>query len=321
MPINLTSLSLHLDQSNLFIKCVFVVITLICTSQVVFQTYLLINTDFKNSLDDCGYEARIFRIVGLHNLTHLSVLNITRFFISDFIILIITLIFFIITQRIYDSATQRLDERLVNNDEIDQTTEHTEHHSSDSFNQDGTHGEFYNRFRYPIEMSSSKAIQNKVKLLRLVQITKYFFEMFFLGLLGGCAILNPSVLSFNYFFILLFILTWFGFNKQFTSFYVYLRMLVCLIAVGHLLVLFAYQFNEVNSVIKSDDFYPRLFGLTQYTQIECKPYFYEEIRVLNWNIYIHPVLLSVLYLTSIYMIKYHYKDQNQKVTIIINTTD
>lgn len=124
-----------------------------------------------------------------------------------------------------------------------------------------------------MDLNNTKSVQHKVKLWKLIQITKYFFEILFLVLLGGCSILNPSILSFNYFFILLFILTWFGFNKQFTSFYVYLRMLVCVISVAHLLLLFVYQFDGINSIIESDKFLPRLFGLTQYTTSKCEPFF------------------------------------------------
>lgn len=197
--------------------------------------------------------ATMLRIFGLHNLTHLSVMNITRLFICDFIVLIIVLVFFIVTQQIYNSATQRLDERLVSNDEIggERRPESPPTSGPDA------HGEFYNRFRFPIELHSSKSIQHKVKMWKLVQITKYFFEVLFLVLLGSCAILNPSVLSASYFLILLFILTWFGFNKRFTSFYVYLRILVCFLAVCHLSLLFAYQLLEVNQEIRSGEFLAR----------------------------------------------------------------
>ena len=222
---------------------------------MLFQSVLLFNADFKDELEnDCGQVATVLRIFGLHNLMHLSILNITRLFICDFIVLIIALVFFIITQRIYDSATQRLDERLVSNDEIDRSDRRPD--SPPSTMQEA-HGEFYNRFRFPHELHTSKSIQHKVKLWKLVQITKYFFEILFLVLLGSCAILNPSVLSASYFLILLFILTWFGFNKRFTSFYVYLRILVCFLAVCHLSLLFVYQLLEVNQEIRSDEFLAR----------------------------------------------------------------
>lgn len=237
----------------MYIKTVFTITTLICAAHVLFQSFLLFNADFKNELEnDCGQLATLLRIFGLHNLTHLSALNITRLFICDFIVLIIALIFFIVTQRIYDSATQRLDERLVSNDEIDRSNRRPE-----SPGPAEAHGEFYNRFRFPIELNNTKSIQHKVKLWKLVQITKYFFEIFFLVLLGSCAILNPSVLSASYFLILLFILTWFGFNKRFTGFFVYLRIIVCLLSVVHLSLLFAYQLLEVNKHIQSDEFLPR----------------------------------------------------------------
>lgn len=165
------------------------------------------------------------------------------------------MIFFIITQRIYDSTTRQLDERLVNNDEFVEPID--SQHNELINDREDAHGEFYNRFRFPIDLSNTNAIQNKVKLLRLTQITKYFFEILFLILLGSCAILNPSILSFIYFFILLFILTWFGFNKQFKIFYVYLRIAVCVITVSHILLLFIYQLTEVNERIKSDQFIAR----------------------------------------------------------------
>lgn len=62
-------------------------------------------------------------------------------------------------------------------------------------------------------------------------------------------------------------------------------------------------------------FLTSLFGLTQYVEVSCVPYYNETIRVLNWNVYIHPVLLCTLYLTTIYMIKYHFIEKKQKVTI------
>ena len=312
----------------MYIKVVFAIATLICSAHVLFQTFSLINKPStprnstttsekaQNALyDDCSQTTRILRIFGLHNLTHLTVLDIIRYFISDFIILIVTLIFFIITQRIYDSSTQRLDERLVNNDEIENSNAQL---PGESFTTQEAHGEFNNQFKFPNDLNNSKTIQNKVKLWKFDQVTKYFFEIFYLVLLGSCAILNPSLLSFSYFFILLFILTWFGFNKQFTIFYVYLRIIVCLLTVGHLLLLFTYQFNEVNRVIVSEEFLPRLFGLTQYADINCQPFFNEKLRVLNWNVYIHPILLCILYLHSIYMIKHHFKSDKQKVIILIN---
>lgn len=221
---------------------------------MLFQSFLLFNADFKNELEnDCGQLATLLRIFGLHNLTHLSALNITRLFICDFVVLIIALVFFIVTQRIYDSATQRLDERLVSNDEIDRGERHPDSPGEPA----EAHGEFYNRFRFPIELNNTKSIQHKVKLWKLVQITKYFFEILFLVLLGSCAILNPSVLSASYFLILLFILTWFGFNKRLTAFYVYLRIIVCLLSVVHLSLLFVYQLLEVNRHIPSDGFLAR----------------------------------------------------------------
>lgn len=293
----------------MYVKFVFIITSIICGCHVIFQSYLLFKYDFKESLNDCDLNSRIFRIIGLHNLTHLGVLNITRLFIADFIVLILTLIFFVITQRIFDSTTQRLEERLVNNDENDPI----DHHSNESSNHDATYSEFYNKFKFPIDLSTSKAIQTKVKLLRLKQITKYFFKIFFLVVLGSCGILNPSILSFSYFFLLIFILTWFGFNKKFSSFYVYLRILICVFSALHVITLFLYQFEDVNDKLKSDEFVARLLGLTQYIKIECKPYYNEKIPVLNWNIYLHPILLCTLYLTTVYMIKYHFKAQKEKV--------
>ena len=45
------------------------------------------------------------------------------------------------------------------------------------------------------------------------------------------------------------------------------------------------------------------------------PFYNETIRVLNWNVYIHPILLCILYLTTVYMVKYHFMAEKQKVTL------
>lgn len=65
----------------------------------------------------------------------------------------------------------------------------------------------------------------------------------------------------------------------------------------------------------------RLFGLTQYVEVSCVPFYNENIRVLNWNVYIHPILLCILYLTTVYMIKYHFLAEKQKVTNSTNSAN
>ncbi|XP_041848667.1 piezo-type mechanosensitive ion channel component 2 [Melanotaenia boesemani] len=124
-------------------------------------------------------------------------------------------------------------------------------------------------------------------------------------LLGMTGIMLPSVTSFVYFSMFLFLCTWWSFRRTFnTLIFSCMCVLMAIFSAGHLTVLYLYQFQFFqNSVLPSDN-YTRIFGISPIVQTNCSYTWKLTVHQgRKWNHYVNPIMLLILYYTLATLIR------------------
>ncbi|KAM4727569.1 piezo-type mechanosensitive ion channel component 2 isoform 2-T2 [Anableps anableps] len=124
-------------------------------------------------------------------------------------------------------------------------------------------------------------------------------------LLGMTGIMLPSLTSFVYFSIFLFLCTWWSLCRTFnTLIFSCMCVLMAIFSAGHLLVLYLYQFQFFQESISPDDSYIRVFGISPIIQTNCS-YTWKLIvhPDRKWYHFVNPIMLLVLYYTLATLIR------------------
>ncbi|XP_008277902.1 piezo-type mechanosensitive ion channel component 2 [Stegastes partitus] len=124
-------------------------------------------------------------------------------------------------------------------------------------------------------------------------------------LLGMTGIMLPSLTSAVYFFIFLFLCTWWSLCRTFnTLIFSCMCVLMAIFSAGHIIVLYLYQFQFFQEAIPPDDSFISVFGISPIVQSNCS-YTWKLIVHPNreWYHFVSPIMLLVLYYTLATLIR------------------
>ncbi|XP_069548591.1 piezo-type mechanosensitive ion channel component 2 [Brachyistius frenatus] len=124
-------------------------------------------------------------------------------------------------------------------------------------------------------------------------------------LLGITGVMLPSLTSSVYFFIFLFLCTWWSLCRTFnTLIFSCMCVLMAIFSAGHLVVLYLYQFQFFQESISPSDSYISVFGISPIVQTDCS-YTWKLIVSPNrkWYHFVSPIMLLILYYTLATLIR------------------
>ncbi|XP_070830644.1 piezo-type mechanosensitive ion channel component 2 [Chaetodon trifascialis] len=124
-------------------------------------------------------------------------------------------------------------------------------------------------------------------------------------LLGLTGIMLPSLTSAVYFFIFLFLCTWWSLCRTFdTLIFSCMCVLMAIFSAGHLIVLYLYQFQFFQESIPPGDGYISVFGISPIVQTNCS-YTWKLIvhPERKWYHFVNPIMLLILYYTLATLIR------------------
>uniref|UniRef100_A0AAZ3RL39 Piezo-type mechanosensitive ion channel component n=1 Tax=Oncorhynchus tshawytscha TaxID=74940 RepID=A0AAZ3RL39_ONCTS len=124
-------------------------------------------------------------------------------------------------------------------------------------------------------------------------------------LLGLTGIILPSLTSAVYFFVFLFLCTWWSFCRTFdTLIFSCMCVLMAIFSAGHLVVLYLYQFQFFHEFIHPEDSYISLFGISSIIQTDCSSTWRMIVNPdLAWHHFVNPIMLLLLYYTLATLIR------------------
>uniref|UniRef100_A0AAZ3R3X8 Piezo-type mechanosensitive ion channel component n=1 Tax=Oncorhynchus tshawytscha TaxID=74940 RepID=A0AAZ3R3X8_ONCTS len=124
-------------------------------------------------------------------------------------------------------------------------------------------------------------------------------------LLGVTGITLPSLTSAVYFFVFLFLCTWWSFCRTFdTLIFSCMCVLMAIFSAGHLVVLYLYQFQFFQESIPPEDSYISLFGISSIIQTDCSSTWRMIVNPdLAWHHFVNPIMLLLLYYTLATLIR------------------
>ncbi|XP_021176545.2 piezo-type mechanosensitive ion channel component 2 isoform X3 [Fundulus heteroclitus] len=124
-------------------------------------------------------------------------------------------------------------------------------------------------------------------------------------LLGMTGIMLPSLTSFVYFSIFLFLCTWWSLCRTFnTLIFSCMCVLMAIFSAGHLVVLYLYQFQFFQESISPKDGYISVFGISPIVQTNCS-YTWKLIvhPDRRWYHFVNPIMILILYYTLATLIR------------------
>ncbi|XP_015247000.1 PREDICTED: piezo-type mechanosensitive ion channel component 2 [Cyprinodon variegatus] len=124
-------------------------------------------------------------------------------------------------------------------------------------------------------------------------------------LLGMTGIMLPSLTSFVYFSIFLFLCTWWSLCRTFnTLIFSCMCVLMAIFSAGHLVVLYLYQFQFFQESISPNDTYVRVFGIAPIVQTNCSCTWKLTVHPdRKWYHFVNPIMLLILYYTLATLIR------------------
>lgn len=209
---------------------------------------MLINTDIAAQISNCSLISRTLILFGFVDLFKLDLPAAFRYFVIDFVVLTLAIIIQIFTKSAYARARHAAARRRTLSQRNGANTAQEEASVEEEPRAETT----------AVDDHQTQH-DAKLHLIKVVQVTRYFFELMFLMLLSASAVFSPSIISFFYFLSLLFVITLVASNVYFRRFYEHFRLMVCLYSALHLIVLFAYQLPQVNHSITQSSLEARYF--------------------------------------------------------------
>uniref|UniRef100_A0A3Q0T344 Piezo type mechanosensitive ion channel component 2 n=1 Tax=Amphilophus citrinellus TaxID=61819 RepID=A0A3Q0T344_AMPCI len=124
-------------------------------------------------------------------------------------------------------------------------------------------------------------------------------------LLGMTGIMLPSLTSAVYFFIFLFLCTWWSLRRTLnTLMFSCLCVLMAIFSAGHLIVLYLYQFQFFQESVLTNDSYISVFGISPIVQSNCSCTWKLTVHPRRkWYHFVSPIMLLILYYTLATLIR------------------
>ncbi|TNM98493.1 hypothetical protein fugu_014739 [Takifugu bimaculatus] len=124
-------------------------------------------------------------------------------------------------------------------------------------------------------------------------------------LLGLTGIMLPSLTSAVYFFIFLFLCTWWSLCRTFdTLIFSCMCVLMAIFSAGHIIVLYLYQFQFFQESIPPEDSLIRVFGFSPVVQLNCSHTWKLIVHSdRKWYHFVNPIMLLLLYYTVATLIR------------------
>ncbi|XP_070774836.1 piezo-type mechanosensitive ion channel component 2 [Enoplosus armatus] len=135
-------------------------------------------------------------------------------------------------------------------------------------------------------------------------------------LLGMTGIMLPSLTSAVYFFIFLFLCTWWSLCRTFdTLIFSCMCVLMAIFSAGHLIVLYLYQFQFFQESIPPDDSYISVFGISPIVQSNCSYTWKLMVHPeRKWYHFVSPIMLLILYYTLATLIRLWLQEPTDHLT-------
>lgn len=135
-------------------------------------------------------------------------------------------------------------------------------------------------------------------------------------LLGMTGMMLPSLTSAVYFFIFLFLCTWWSLRRTFdTLLFSCMCVLMAIFSAGHIIVLYLYQFQFFQESIPPGDSYIRVFGISPIIQSNCSYTWKLTVHPeRKWYHFVNPIMLLILYYTLATLIRLWLQDPIEELT-------
>ncbi|KAM9791110.1 piezo-type mechanosensitive ion channel component 2 isoform 5-T6 [Syngnathus typhle] len=135
-------------------------------------------------------------------------------------------------------------------------------------------------------------------------------------LLGTTGMMLPSLTSAVYFFIFLFLCTWWSLRRTFdTLMFSCMCVLMAIFSAGHLVVLYLYQFQFFQESVAPDDGFIRYFGMSPIIQSDCGRTWKLMVHPKRkWHHFVNPVMLLLLYYTLATLIRLWLQEPIEQLT-------
>uniref|UniRef100_A0A671VEB3 Piezo type mechanosensitive ion channel component 2 n=1 Tax=Sparus aurata TaxID=8175 RepID=A0A671VEB3_SPAAU len=136
-------------------------------------------------------------------------------------------------------------------------------------------------------------------------------------LLGMTGIMLPSVTSAVYFFIFLFLCTWWSLRRTFdTLIFSCMCVLMAIFSAGHLIVLYLYQFQFFQESIPPGDNFIVTFGISPIVQTNCSRTWKLIVHPeRKWFHFVSPIMLLILYYTLATLIRLWLQEPIDQLTV------
>uniref|UniRef100_A0A3P8T1X2 Piezo type mechanosensitive ion channel component 2 n=1 Tax=Amphiprion percula TaxID=161767 RepID=A0A3P8T1X2_AMPPE len=140
-------------------------------------------------------------------------------------------------------------------------------------------------------------------------------------LLGMTGIMLPSLTSAVYFFLFLFLCTWWSLRRTFnTLIFSCMCVLMAIFSAGHIVLLYLYQFQFFQESVPWDDGYIRAFGFSPIIQSNCsytwKLMVHSDRR---WYHFVSPIMLLVLYYTLATLIRLWLQEPIEQLMVSLHS--
>uniref|UniRef100_A0A8D3DGT2 Piezo-type mechanosensitive ion channel component n=1 Tax=Scophthalmus maximus TaxID=52904 RepID=A0A8D3DGT2_SCOMX len=134
---------------------------------------------------------------------------------------------------------------------------------------------------------------------------------------ASAGVMLPSMTSAVYFFIFLFLCTWWSLCRTFdTLIFSCMCVLMAIFSAGHLIILYLYQFQFFQEAIPPGDGYISAFGISPIVQSNCSYTWKLMVHPeRKWYHFVSPIMLLILYYTLATLIRLWLQEPIEQLTV------
>ncbi|XP_071967175.1 piezo-type mechanosensitive ion channel component 2-like [Engystomops pustulosus] len=263
----------------------------------------------------------ILKHFGIMRLSSVDAWNIVRLLASDIGMLFSGYFIRRACKKLVRSGAPKISVRVSSEEEEEDEESETESETEESENETDFSTE-EDTLDKEVNDTRAKLIE---KMTAFISAMKILFEALFTTagkvvvtlLLGLSGIILPSVTSAVYFFIFMFLCSWWACNRS-VSLVVFssLCVMAAIFSAGHLTAVYLYQLPYFQEVIPPQDLYARLFGMTAIIRTNQTELWVIQLHQdLHWPVFSNPFLLLVLYYTLVMLVQQWAKLPMEEPTI------
>ncbi|XP_022177209.1 piezo-type mechanosensitive ion channel component-like isoform X5 [Myzus persicae] len=242
-------------SSGMFLRTITLISWLMVLIQLLFQIVLLVMHPYGKLLGPiCSGIERMFRYIGLIELSKLQLVEILYFYLPELIMVCASTII------------QRMLIKI-----------NVEDNASDSFVE----------ITDPAESRATWQQTSSISIA--ISIGKYLCLVIIC--LAGVAV--PSIISAFYYITFLGIMTWWSCYHPISRGFAYLFRFVCLVACIHVSILFVYQMEWAQILLPPNSPIARYYGLIAIRETTCKDTVVVKFVDCEWPMYAFPLILVV----------------------------